>query len=636
MPKKATPRTLPCERFSLALLGLALFALYVVIHPYRGVHGDALIYVTRAWAPRAMVDGDMLFAHESQTALTLYGVLLRLFNMLLPVAEAARALAICGVGVWFAGLLTFTRALALAAHLPARIALAMAALVALAPLNYSAGSSFLAGEFLAVPRPFAEGFVLVAFACMFEGRWRTGVAALLVAAAFHPLMGAAGAAVAFIWVALGDRRLWLVALAGAVLALAGAAMGAPYLSNLLVTFDPEWLALLRLRTSYLFLSQAPVSFWTDNVLRGIILVIAAWRCVGALRTFLMAVLIASAAAIIVSLLFADLWPSVLMTQAQPWRVLFIPAILAPAALMLVACRGEGLQTRITLALLACAFMTRDAAALCLLFSLGALAFQFNTSARLCTHRIEALLWMIATAAWVGFDLLNLVGFGDILANAPPGFVFQWSYLWVLRPLALPLAVLVIYLAKWREAPRVWIAACVLAVASAAAVLRYDDRAPVDISLESRQAPDLVSALPADERPVLWLGLGKEPWYWLSRANWVAPVQASSIVFSRELARDWSERVRFLIDRGIVAPEVLSNQALPAARNLSRDAIAAVCQREDAPSAIVAPMRASESSPEGARRVVAPAPSFQFQAGDSMRFDTIASYAVWTCARSANN
>ncbi len=630
------PKTSPRERLSLALLRLALFALYVVAHPYRGVHGDALIYVTRAWAPRAIVEGDMLFAHEQQTALTLYGVLLRLFNAILPVAEAARALAICGVGVWFAGLLTFTRALTSAAHLPARIALGMAALVALAPLNYSAGSSFMAGEFLAVPRPFAEGFVLIAFASMLESRWRTGIAALLIAGAFHPLVGAAGTAVAFTWAALDDRRLWLIAFAGAVLALAGGALGAPYLSNLLATFDPEWLALLRLRTSYLFLSQAPVSFWIDNLLRAIILIIAARHCVGALRSFLIAVLVASAAGIVLSLLFADMWPSVLMTQAQPWRVLFIPAILAPASLMLIACRGDGLQARITLALIACAFMMRDAAPLCLLFSLGALAFQFNMSARLCTHRIEALLWMIATAAWVGFDLLNLVGLGDILASAPSGLVFQWSYLWVLRPLALPLAVLVVYLAKRREAPRVAIAAGVLAIASIVALLRYDDRAPVDISLESRQAPELVSVLPANDQPVLWLGLGKEPWYWLSRPNWVAPVQASSIVFSRELARDWSARMRFLIDHGIFAPEVLSNQAAPAARNLSKDAIAAVCQRDDAPSAIVAPMRASESTPEGARRAEAPAPSFQFQAGNSMRFETIASYAVWTCARTETN
>jgi hypothetical protein len=629
------PKTAPGEKLSLALLALALFALYLVTHPYRGVHGDALIYVTRAWAPSAIVEGDMLFAHEHQTALTLYGLLLQSFNTLLSVADAARTLAICGVVVWFAGLLTFTRALTSAAHLPLRIALGMAALVALAPLNYSAGSSFMAGEFLAVPRPFSEGFVLIAFACMLESRWRTGIAALLVAAAFHPLMGAAGAAVAFTWAALEDRRLWLVALACVVLALVGAGLGAPYLSNLLATFDPEWLALLRVRTSYLFLSQAPVTFWIDNLLRAIILIIAARHCVGPLRQFLIAVLVASAAGIFLSLLFADFWPSVLVTQLQPWRVLFIPAIVAPAALMLIACRGDGLQARITLALIACAFMTRDAAPLCLLFSLGALAFQFNTSARLCTHRVEALLWMIATAAWVGFDLLNLVGLGQILTHAPTGFVFQWSYLWVLRPLALPLAVLVVYFAR-REAPRAWIAASVLAVASILAILRYDDRAAIDISLESRQAPELASALPADDKPVLWLGLGKEPWYWLSRPNWVAPVQASSIVFSRELARDWSERVRFLIDLGIFAPEVLRNQAAPTARKLSKDAIAAVCQREDAPSAIVAPMRASESLPEGARRVEAPAPSFQFQAGDSMRFDTIASYAVWACARTVNN
>ncbi|MDB5641196.1 MAG: hypothetical protein JWN07_513, partial [Hyphomicrobiales bacterium] len=427
------------ERASFALLALALFALYLVTHPWRGVHGDALIYVTRAFAPPAVLEGDMLFTHERQTLLTIYGLLLGWLSHVAPVADAARGLALLGGAVWFAGLVLLMRAIARAAHLPMIVALCMSALVALAPLSYSAGSSFLAGEILAVPRPFAEGFVLMAFATLLEKRWLAGCLALAGAMAFHPLIGAAGAAVAFTWAALGDRRLWLVAALCACLVVAVATV-----SNRLDTFDADWLALLRLRTAYLFISQAPASFWVDLLLRGVILFIAARLCFGRLRLLLRAVLVASVLGLLVSLLFADLWPIVFVTQAQPWRVLFIPAILAPAAVALIACKGEGPATRVTLALIACALMTRDVPLLSVVFSLGALAFHiYPPVVRLASSRIEAALWIVATAAWVGFDLMNLVAFGQILGNAPDGFSLPWSYLWVLRSLALPLSVLAI-------------------------------------------------------------------------------------------------------------------------------------------------------------------------------------------------
>jgi hypothetical protein len=334
------------------------------------------------------------------------------------------------------------------------------------------------------------------------------------------------------------------------------------------------------------------------------------------------------------MLFADLAPSILVTQLQPWRVLFIPAVLAPAALMLIACEGAGRTTRITLGLLACAYMTRDAAVLSAAFSLSALGMQYNPAwAEAATPRVEKLIWIIAAAAWVSFDLLNLVALARIVAEAPAGF--QWSYLWVLRPLSLPLMALMIYLALRDGALRVGPAAVALLVACAIAWLRFDDRAPVDVLLETRSAPALVSALPADERPVLWLSLGKEPWYWLNRPNWVAPAQASSIVFSRALAMLWSERTRFLIGLGVYAPDVLSNQAAPTPRGLSRDAITAICSRDDAPSAVVAPLRANDPAPEGARRVEAPALSFQWQESGDLRVETIASYAIWTCPQAAD-
>lgn len=619
----------PESRLSLACLGLALFAAYLVTHPYRGVYGDALIYVTRAWATAPIVQGDMLFAHEHQTGLTLYGALLRGWMNVAPVAEAARGLALVGVGVWFAGLLAVAFAMARAARLPASCALAMAALVAIAPLGYSAGSSFMAGEFLAVPRPFAEGFVWIALALMLAGRRLAGALVLIIAAAFHPLMALAGAGVAFIWAASSEWRLWLLAGAGACAALLAAALGAPAAGGLLATFDAEWLALLRARTSYLFLTQAPVSFWVDLLLRGAILLVAARQSEGRLRAFLRAILVASAGGVAVSLLFADLWPSILITQLQPWRVLFIPAVLAPAAIVLIAADP---RNRLVPPLFACAYMTRDAALISVFFSLGALAFHMRPAlAGPRPARVEALLWITAAAAWVSFDLLHVAALAGVFERAPQG-AFQWIYLWTLRPFSLPLAVLCLLLAFRGPALRPWLAVTAAVVAGLCAVLRFDDRTPVDVAIETRQASAWAQLLPQGEGPVLWLGVGKEPWYWLGRPNWAAPVQASSIVFSRDLAMAWGARARFLIDEKIFPEEVWTNRAAPGPGALPSQAVATVCARPDGPSAIIAPLRAGEPSPEDALRVRAPARMFHLRAGDDIRFEEIDSYAVWSCRR----
>ena len=247
-----------------------------------------------------------------------------------------------------------------------------------------------------------------------------------------------------------------------------------------------------------------------------------------------------------------------------------------------------------------------------------------------TPVIVKALWLVAAAAWVAFDLTNMIAFARMLADAPRDLALPWSYFWALRPFALPLFALAIFLAMRERLPRPSQAALVAVIACALAFLRFDDRAAVDRSLESRQAPELVAALPKDGAPVLWLGQGKEPWYWLDRANWAAPVQASSIVFSRDLARVWSERTRFLIERKILTPGVLRNQPSAVAIKITPEAVAAVCGRADAPSAIVAPIVAGDATPENARRVAAPAPSYSLQAQDSIRFEKSDSFAIWTC------
>ena len=245
------------RRPALLLVSLALFAAYLVTHPYRGVFSDALIYVTQAWAPEAILRGDMLFAHETQTGLTIFRPLMAFALKLMPVAEAARAVAFFGVAIWWVGLMTLFAALARAAELAPSAALAMAALVCIAPLGYSAGSTFMPGEFLAIPRPFAEGFALMGLAALLRGRVILSGAAFVAALAFHPLMGLAACAAAFVFVSRSDARIWAAAVFALLVAGVGALAGWPLFDRLTAPWDPAWRALLREHTSYLFMSEAP-------------------------------------------------------------------------------------------------------------------------------------------------------------------------------------------------------------------------------------------------------------------------------------------------------------------------------------------------------------------------------------------
>lgn len=617
-----------------ALLATGLFAAYLAMHPYRGIFSDALIYVTPEWAPPVILRDDMLFANESQTRLTLFGAVLRPLLAFLPVDEAARLMALAGISLWFGGLLLFAHALARAAKADRFAALLMAALVGFAPLNYSSGAFFIPGETLAVPRPFAEGFVLVAFAGALRANWMAAGAALVIAGLWHPLMALAGGSVLVFRLALADRR-WMALFGAGALAVAAAGwLGAPFASDLFRTPSPEWEALLRGHTTYLFISSGPVSFWVDLALRAAVVFAAARLRHGPVRPFLIAVLLAAAAGVLLSLLFSDAVASLLVMRLQPWRVLFVLAIVAPMAVGLLAVnlREGGAHARLLLAVAACAYASRDPAPVSLFFSAVLVAFSLRPAlAQAVSLRSERLLWALAALFWLAFDMLQFAQVLNILAGAPEGAV-RASHFWTLRPLALPLSAAFIWLSTRGRAPRSAPAAAFTVACCALAYVSFDDRMAADRALERGDVGGVLAALPKGDAPVLWLGVGKEAWYGAKRPNWVAPVQASSIVFSRALAAQWEERTRFLVANGLEPPEIMHNKqaAVDWRRVLTRDKIATVCARPDAPAAIVAPLEDGDAAPEGARIAPAAAPFFEIRVGADLRFVKKTAYAVYLC------
>lgn len=606
------------ESRALALAGLALAACYVVLHPYRGIAGDALIYVTHEWAgrPGGALAADMLLAHDRQTALTLFSPFIRVFLALAPVALAAKAAATLAILLWCGGVAALVLQLARVAGLSRRAALAMAALIAVAPLGYSASPAFSAGEYLAIPRPFAEAFALACVAALIGGRRVAAAGFGLVSALFHPLVGATCLAMLALTPLVARPRLMLLAAAGATIVWLIAA-------GVLPRFDAEWRALLEGRAYYLFLAQSPPTFWADLVWRVALVAMAARVATGDARRFLIALLVACGVALLLSAI-ADLSGAILLIEAQPWRMTWLLAVVAPACAIIVALRGG---SSLTLACLACAFTWRESLLVCVAFS--AAAHALASRERAAPAYLARLFWLFAVTGWALFVALPLAHLAQAVVNAPPDYDFDAHLLWGVSPFAAPLA---LALHIWRDG-RLRLGAPLLALGIALLFPLHDGRSHFDRAVESQDAPQALRALRlATDASVLWIGGGKETWFWLDRVNWGAGIQGSSVVFSRDLAQIWSDRAKALVGLALEPPSFIDHR-LPrtAAPAPTSESLRAICARADAPALIVTSLADGEMAPAGAGVVDAPASFTLDPVGERLVIRRRSSLALYDCA-----
>lgn len=645
-------------KMAFAWAAFLAFGLFLLTRAYRGVSGDALIYVTRELGRRDPqgLGRDLMFVADTQTGYTIFARIVAVLLDLLSPASTSLVLTLAGLALWFAGAALLARGLAsrMAPKTAAddnRSAFAVLAFVAVFPLTYAAFDVLSAAEPMATPRPFAEAFVMAGLAAMLHGRNFAALACGLLAGLFHPLMALGGFAAGLFYLSLQDARwLWL-ALAGAAAVCLAAWLKVPVAANLFVALDPEWRAVLERRTAYLFPSLWPSAYWSMLGVSAMTLAVAARLTDGPVRQLLVAVLLACAAGLAAAALFGDLWASVLMVQLQPWRVVWIAAVLAPMALAMAALHlwPRGTPERVSLACLALAWICRDTWTIAIPLSLAAW-FLLNESDRL-RGRMSPLwsrvMWAavaLAALVWTGLPLEAL---WRSARATPAGFEFERAYLWSVSPLALPVAALAIFMALSRRRwPAMALILPALVIATLAAV-SFDDRPRFQIALETSTAPPgLLAALPTDKGPVLWLGGGKESWYWAGRPNWAAAIQGSSIVFSRALATEWGDRARALVALGLEPARLLqpwtadragdSSAAVPGSGAISRsDAFAAICARADAPSAIVAPLSEGDLMPPGARIVESSQPAFTLQtSAQGLEWKRTVRYAVHSCAVAA--
>jgi hypothetical protein len=325
--------TAPLGALERAAWVLTLVAAWMLMHLYAGLSHEAILYTMQGLGhvhpDLSAQDIALRFGLQDRHTLftPLYGLLI---NAMGP-EHAAQLMSLGGQIAFFTAAWLLARAL-----LSPRQALAGLLLLSALPGLYGAGDGHRIVEDFVTPRVLAESLVLAAILCWtHRARLGTGVFTLL-ALAIDPLTGITGVAL-FLWLDLLLPRPRLAGVLGAIalalLLLVGwLAKGPP------LHFDLAWYQWVPEHMPELQVTHWSAADW------GVTLAPLGVLCAGIAllgapaRALTQAALGIALAGIALTAIGADQLHLVLITQAQPWRCLWLGTTVATLMAPLIAIR----------------------------------------------------------------------------------------------------------------------------------------------------------------------------------------------------------------------------------------------------------------------------------------------------------
>lgn len=605
------------EAVARTAMWVSLVPLALLLRPYAGLAQDARIYLGRGVADRdlAGVGQDTVFLHDGQTG---FSAMARVVDALLGVMTpdaAAMLIASVGLAVWLAA------AVSLALRLErGRAAWAIVVGLLVLPSVYGGFGTFAYAEAGATPRIYAEAAVLGGFAALLAGRSGLGLGLVLAAAAIHPLMALPGISVAAVMLVRADRR-WLVPVVAIVATLAvGALLGAPLLGRLLVPFDPAWAAVLRQRSVNLF-----PSLWSSGVYlvvarRLAAALIAASLLAGAPRALLAACVAVALAGLGLAALLGDAWMLELVTQLQPWRSLWLLAVVGNAGLVVSALRlwqGSD-RDRLVLAALAVAWLLDQLPALqivALATALGLRAASIGGFApRMPRRALEATAVFVACLAFYEVAQSAMVVALLLRAAWDQGGEVTWQFAIAAELVTVPVLAGALALAAapmpslrrfaaQRPSAVGLTAAGAVGVACVLALLAWDETSAERGAADHGEAvAALRRAIGPSPGEVMWIDEDDETWFLAGRAAFFDSVQGAPILFSRALALDWADRAATARALGWAREIDVAPWTAPPRRLdpvvLRPDDVTPFCRNRRRPAAVVAPGEQLAAAPPG--------------------------------------
>jgi hypothetical protein len=530
-------RTFATSSRALALT-LLVAAVFLLAHPYTGIRHDGTLYLGDALTrllPGEFRD-DLYFKYGSQGRFTL-----------LPALYALLIFAFGIGGGTIVGLLAaFTLYLAATFYLvawfaPARLRFACVLAVVLGWTLYGGNRIFGYSEPFLTARSFAEPTVLLALGLLVRGRVAAAFAMTVVGLLIHPLIGAAGVFIVWLWLLHIDRRWALLGLAGAVaLAVLGALQIGPF-SDVFARYDSQWLDLVRDANAQAFIL---LWSWSDYgvILYDVVALWFAWRLITdtSVRTLITTVATAGLVALVFSLVAVDLLENPFFGKLQLWRCAWVMQWLAMASLPLsvTALWKRDEHGRTTAALLVIGWMAMFTITPAII-AVIALAIEVSRTRFVisrATTRIAIALAAIAAATIVVEYEVRTVKLGLLLGQQPHQIFWQ--------ALSINLLLLLVALLLGRALPRFGpIAGVIVAVVVfAAGAIAWDQRSPWTRQLEGYPLGTHVwPGLIEPDAKVYWYRDLIAPWVLLGHANYSTAQQNSGAVFSRDLVIESDKR-----------------------------------------------------------------------------------------------
>ncbi|MBL0940719.1 MAG: hypothetical protein IBJ03_17635 [Gemmatimonadaceae bacterium] len=610
---------------SLAAVLLALSA-FLLMRPYEGIVHDARLYVGYALAPLdpAGIGQDIMFTLDGQGGKTLYPAMMRWFAQAIGLTPALVTLTYGALVLWFAAAWGLVRAVAPRSLSSGGIA---AVIVLLGSLHtfYGGASTIRFAEPFAAPRALAEALGMLAIVQALGARWWRVCALIGVAAIVHPIMTAPVIAV-IVMIAASNDRVRGVLLGGGLTLGIGIAAAAVLVSGdgmLLGRFDAVWLQILDHYHSLILLRH-----WSSIDLARVVLQLTslaiARTCARAdARPLVDGVILVGVAGLVLSGVGVDLLSHRLMGQAQPWRALWLVAVLSTVGIGLHAHHvGDGgskeeaddqaqIRSKLSVILLASAWMLVSFTPAVVVVAV--MAWGISRESNQLFGRFALRFPSIAPLALAGALGICVVGYYalqavitlQVLGAAPAGAIPS-RWLMAFRtgtPAALLCIGAILALITQRRlangqrsigTPPRPVNRAVLSLGIALfVVLLSDQRSTYERAMEAGLARSFSGvALPSQAEtgpgPLAWSSGGLESWALFARPSWGTVNQGVAKVFSRSLAIQWAPRFEALVDSAVVPFEdAVHYRAQRRVLDLSH--VERLCRMPDAPSTVVLPL-----------------------------------------------
>lgn len=582
-----------------AFCALAVLACWLATHPYAGIRHDSVLYLGQVLlhSTAPVLTQDVFFAAGSQDQYSIYA------HLMAPLYARLGALAthVLVLGLSSAALLAAVAVL-LKRFDPQGpfVFWGLVSLSVLSPL-YGGGWVFGYGEAFVTARSFAEPILLWSLVALLAGRRLAAASLQVLAALFHPLMTLPVMAVSWCMLVASDRR-WLWALAAVPAVLAAALAGVAPWDGLLKTFDPYWWALFDVDNRHLQLRNwSRVDGVTIVLDLAILLAAARLRPRDDWTRLLHALVVTTAALVLLAALCVDGLQAVLMTQLQLWRAHWISHLAAVALAPWLVCRLWQLG----------GMWRASACALALAVLNAHIGLRHDLTTLLLWAATSCAAWRVPQTSALTLKLVcGAIAMGIVGLSA-----YQVSELWQATQWYLPdegwqagflkvatfptvafAALALLRLMVTRSAAGTVVALALSGALLAIALHRWDERPDLARAVESPSAaPHPFAAHIPATASVYWPDHLLPVWGLLGRVSHYTEQQAAGIVFNRHTALIYGPRKEAyrLIDtdrKQCIVGATLARDRVALARCTmpSLDRVMTLCDQPEAPDYLVLP------------------------------------------------